>query len=208
MGKRPEVPFYMEWPVSPSDRGSLVTILRPVGQNKDQYKPKYHFQLGEREYSAIGFATVHWAFLEEALYKRTVLFARRARVRVPEDAHDLSFSRRIGALRVLVRTAVKDPKRRKWWSLVISRIGNENGIRQKIVHGSWSYDPRRPDRLFSSPRPSIGRWMEPFSDEKLSEFGQRAQSFPSSFSIRSLGRVPAPQSIGTETLHTRVDRSG
>ena len=34
------------------------------------------------------YAVVHWAFLEEALFKRTVLFARRAKVKTPPQAHD------------------------------------------------------------------------------------------------------------------------
>src|SRR5690348_12706595 len=104
----------------PPPQGNLLMILRPIGEPKPGERRRYaayYFDLGEREYSAIGFATVHWAFLEEAMFRRTVYFAKRARVRVPEHAHDLSFSRRIRALRLLMSAAVKNPKRKRWWNL-------------------------------------------------------------------------------------------
>jgi hypothetical protein len=157
-------------------KGSLLMVMRPVGEPKPGERVRYaayYFDLGEREYSSIGFATVHWAFLEEAMFRRTVYFAKRAKVRVPKEAHDLSFSRRIRALRLLMSTTVKNPKRKRWWNLIISAIAKENGIRQKIVHGLWSYNPRQPDRLYSSLRPSLGKWMTPFNVDSLSEFGER-----------------------------------
>jgi hypothetical protein len=155
----------------PPAHGSLVQILWPVRGSNDL--PSHEFDLGQREYAAIGYAVVHWAFLEEALFERTELFARRAKVKTPADAHDLSFNRRLGALRILIGTVVKDTRQRTWWNTLISKIGRENGVRQKIVHGLWSYDAKKPDRLFSRPRRSLGKWMTPFSDKKLLEFGGR-----------------------------------
>jgi hypothetical protein len=155
----------------PPSGASLLRIHYPASQGNGFVR--YDFDLGEREYAAIGYAIVHWAFLEEAIFKRTVLFARRAKVRTPREAHDLSFAQRIRALRILMNAVVKDPKRRKWWNALISRVGKENGLRQKIVHGLWSYNARHPERLFSSPRPSLGRWMTQLSAETLSGFGER-----------------------------------
>jgi hypothetical protein len=130
----------------------------------------YTFDMGIYEFAAIGEMTVHWAFLEEAMYKRTVLFAKRAKVKVPQDARDLSFSKRLRALRLLMQAVITHSEIRKRWNWLISAIGNANGTRQKITHGLWSYDARNPARLFSSPRPSVGKWLTPFNVEKIDEF--------------------------------------
>lgn len=155
----------------PPPSRSLLRIFKPLTANAGFMK--YDFDLGEREFAAIGHGTVHWAFLEEAMFKRTVLFARRAKVKVPADAHDLSFAKRLRALRLIINSTVKNSKRLQWWHDVLDEIGTQNGTRQKIVHGLWSYNARHPDRLFSNPRPSIGRWMTSFDVEKLFGFGLR-----------------------------------
>lgn len=160
----------------PPAKGDLLRIIYPLGEpdpGERRRFAQYHFDLGERELAAMGYATVQWAFLEESMFQRTALFAKRAKVKTPKDAHHFSFGKRIGALRVLVGATVKDPKRRAWWNSVISAIGKENGLRQKIVHGLWSYDPKHPERLFSSPRPSLGKWMTRFNVDSLFEFGER-----------------------------------
>jgi hypothetical protein len=176
---------------------SLLRIFIPVGKSAPGSRHQflaYDFDLGEREYYAIGHGTVHWAFLEEAMFKRTVLFARRAKVKVPADAHDLSFAKRLRALRTIVNAVVKNGKRLKWWHDVLDEIGTQNGTRQKIVHGLWSYNARHPDRLFSTPRPSLGRWMTPFDVEKLFGFGLRVGEL--SYALLNPSRGGRPRKDG------------
>jgi hypothetical protein len=55
----------------------------------------FDFEIGEKEYNGIGWAMVQWAFLEEVLYKRTALLARRARLKIPNEAHGVNFKHRL-----------------------------------------------------------------------------------------------------------------
>jgi hypothetical protein len=157
----------------PPPQGSLLMIFLSFDPKTPN---RFEFDMGEREMAAIGYATVHWAFMEEVLYTRTALLARRAKVQIPAAANDLSFSRRIRAFRLLVRATIKDQAVKERWNNLIARIAKENGIRQKIVHGLWSYDARKPHRLFSRPRRSLGTWATSFSAETLYEFGARVGS--------------------------------
>lgn len=154
----------------PPRRESLILTFRPVQRG---VLPSIEFDMGQLEHASIGYAVVHWAFLEWAMLHRSKLFARRAKMRLPKDAHDHSFAKRMRVLRGLIGVVLKDPKRRKWWYDMLSKIGKENGVRQIIVHGLWSYDPRRPERLFSSPRYDKGARLTPFTTENIFGFGRR-----------------------------------
>jgi hypothetical protein len=69
---------------TPPQHKSLLQILRPLVPG---VLPRFEFDMGLKEYGAIGYAIVHWAFLEEAIFKRTVLFAKRGKVRTLRDAY-------------------------------------------------------------------------------------------------------------------------
>lgn len=55
----------------------------------------------------IGLVVVHWAFLEYALFLRTVRMAQRAKLVVPKHALSFSFSRRLRAFRTVAERAIK-----------------------------------------------------------------------------------------------------
>ncbi len=154
----------------PPPQGNLLLIRKSL-DGKRKRPLSFAFDLGEHELSTIGLVMVQWAFMEEALYRRTVYFARRARVKIPSDASDLSFARRLRVLRLLVGSVLKDAKKLKWWNDLISEIAGANGNRQKVAHGLWTFDARNPARLYSRPRPILGKLLTPFNVEKLAEFG-------------------------------------
>jgi hypothetical protein len=156
----------------PPPQGTLLQVMKRLdGKSKRLFS--YTFDMGTNEYAAIGFVMVQWAFMEETLYRRTAYFARKAKVKIPKEASDLAFARRLRALRLLVEATLKDPKKRKWWSGLISEIAGANGKRQQVTHGLWSFDARDPSRLYSRPRPVLGKLLTPFNVEKLGEFGQQ-----------------------------------
>jgi hypothetical protein len=136
------------------EKQSLLRLVVPLpGSNECA---RYDFEIGMREYAALGLANVHWAFFEEVLYQSTAKLARRAGRRIPEEAKQLDFSRRLGALRQLA-VRMRDPmglKRDRLLKL-IPKIANANGTRQKLVHGIWDFDPGKPHRIFSRPRKGL-----------------------------------------------------
>jgi hypothetical protein len=83
--------------------------------------------------------------------------ARRARKRIPDEAKALDFNRRLQALRQLI-SRMRDPLgiQRDALLELLPKIANANGIRQKLVHGIWSFDPRQPNRLLSRSRKGLG----------------------------------------------------
>jgi hypothetical protein len=129
----------------------------------------YEFELGPWELAGIGHVIVHWAFLEAALLYRTKAFAKRARVSVPRDAHNFSFTRRLRVLRELMLMATRDTKAKKRWENLISRIANAEGRRHEITHGLWSYDPTQIERLWAHDRRGVR--ADNFDFRSLHEFG-------------------------------------
>lgn len=136
----------------------------------DQTPLRTHLDLTERECAAIGLAVTQWAFLESAIYKRTVKLAKLAKIPIPSCAESLSFTKRLRALRCLGDSHYKSEKRCTELAALVCRIGTAEGRRHKIIHGIWTYDPRKPDQLWSSGyRPNLGG-KERFDVAKLIAF--------------------------------------
>ena len=149
--------------------GELLHIMIPTGK---EMRPHYMILMGEKEYAALGFAGVQWAFLEEMLYIATFRLYKRAGRKLPVAAESLDFSRRIGALNELLRD-MGPPDAQKYFMKLSAKIGNANGTRQRLTHGVWSYDAKNPMRLYSRSRKGVPvrSHVEPFDLAKLWKFG-------------------------------------
>jgi hypothetical protein len=131
-------------------------------------RPSFHFDLTGEEFCSIGMVVVQWAYLEHAVFERTVQLAQRYRLPVPENALSTSFSRRLRALREFANTVIKREATKKHFANLVSRIARAEGYRHRVAHGLWSYNPRRLEQLWSlSYRRSN---VEPFNVKKLTDF--------------------------------------
>lgn len=147
---------------------SLLRMVTPANKKELCW---YYLDLGEKEYAALGFAGVQWAFFEEMLYVATARLYRRSRRKIPKGAKSLEFSRRAAAFGEAVKR-VKDPVRREILSGLLPKIGNANGTRQKLTHGIWGYDAKNPLRLYSRSREGapVRPHIDPFDISKLWKF--------------------------------------
>ena len=137
----------------------------------DSGRLAYEFDIGLKEYGAIGYVIVHWAFLEYALFYRTKTFAKRAKVSVPRNARNFSFSKRLTTLRELMLITIQDQKTKDRWLNLISRIANAERQRHRIAHGLWSYDPTRIERLWTRSANTKSKHAMGFDVTSLGEFG-------------------------------------
>lgn len=131
----------------------------------------YDFEISMKEFGAIGRVIVHWAFLEYALYYRTKAFTKRAKVAIPKNARNFSFSKRLSVLRELMLMTIRDQKTKERWLNLISRIANAEGKRHRIAHGLWSYDPTRIERLWTHSANTNSQRAFNFDFISLGEFG-------------------------------------
>lgn len=186
--------------------GSLLRIIILPGQNK---LPGMDFDIGEREFSSIGFATVHWAFLEFALHRRTVKMATRAKCAVPIDASNFSFTRRLRAFREVVNQTVKQPKTKKKWLDISDNISRVEGLRHKVTHSLWSYNARNPEKLWAHDRRSEKSKSEPFDPDKINELGASigVLSFALMFP-RGPSDVPRPSSYMSRSFQLMIQGKG
>ena len=129
------------------------------------------FDVSEPEYSAIGFTTVHWSFLEFALYYRTVIIAADAGVAIPDDAKSATFTRRLAAFRILVEEVAQPARARTRWLGLAGRITTVAGQRGRVTHGLWSYNARQPDRLWATDQRNPNARSEAFDPDKINELG-------------------------------------
>ncbi len=124
-------------------RMGLLQAVFAVGSSKAE---RFEFELDEKELCAVGYAIVHWSFLEHALLQATEGIAAELGIEVSADARQDSFRRRLVGFKSVV-AQVKDERARKHLDLVADKIATENGFRQKITHGIWAYDAADPDVL-------------------------------------------------------------
>jgi hypothetical protein len=124
-------------------RASLLQALFPPGK---AHAERYEFDLDQQELAALGYAVAHWAFMEEALLQATVGIAADLGISEPSGARQDAFRARLRAFSTVAEQIPDEPTRTRFVSLV-GRISNENGLRQKLVHGLWSFDMADPDCL-------------------------------------------------------------
>lgn len=107
------------------------------------------FELDEGEYAAIGRVMVQWAFLEHGIYEMSAGIAEIVGVELPEDARSTSFSRRLRVLRDLVTAHANDAEKARMIGL-IDRVANVEQDRHQVAHGTWEWEPEKPDILRAS----------------------------------------------------------
>jgi hypothetical protein len=147
----------------------LLLVGRPIGT-----KVPWHiaFDISEKEYMLFGSIVFYWSFLEHALRVRTLALARLARVPVPVEAKNNDFRTRLGAFRKLVEALpANDPTQQKWLK-VVKRIERAKAGREHIAHNFWTYNPKKPDQLWSIDLRRKGARSEPFDSEKLQKLGR------------------------------------
>lgn len=129
------------------------------------------FELDESECAAIGRVTAHWAYLEHVVFSVTKGIAEVVGVNIPNDALNMSFSRRLGAMRVLVEQHAEPPERKRMERL-IGMIANAEQDRHKMTHALWDWDPQNPERIHASsfrPRFEFEKSFDAASLHKLAD---------------------------------------
>jgi hypothetical protein len=147
---------------------SLLLIGRPIGNSGIPWHVA--FDISQREYALFGSIIFYWSFLEHALRVRTVALARRANIAIPPDASNSDFRRRLGAFRKLVKETTSKPSQQKWLA-VIKRIERAKAGRERIAHNFWTYNPKKPDQLWSTDMRRTGARSEPFDVKRLMQLG-------------------------------------
>ncbi|GEM_PF-2917359 len=107
------------------------------------------FELDAEEYAAIGRVMAQWAYLEHGLYEMSSGIAEIVGITLPEDARSVSFSRRLRVLRDLVMTHAPDHERKRMIRL-LDRIANVEQDRHQVAHGTWDWEPSKPELLRAS----------------------------------------------------------
>jgi hypothetical protein len=78
----------------------------------------------------------------------------------------------IDALIDALGVAVKSSTARLKWERIASRIANAKSKRDAISHHFLTYNPRRPDQLWSTNFARPGSRSEPLDEDKLMELGR------------------------------------
>jgi hypothetical protein len=156
----------------------------------------YYLDLGEKEYTALGFAGVQWAFLEEMLYIATARLYRRCRRKIPGGAKSLDFSRRVAAFGEAVKRIRNNPPLKDILGSLIPKMGNANGTRQKLTHGIWGYDAKNPMRLYSRSREGapVRPHIDPFDIPKLWKFSTSVGELSLALDVLTDPKLPAEPS--------------
>ncbi len=159
----------------PTHRGKRPqhASLVMVGLSLDgKSPPLVDFQLTEREYSTIGFVTVHWAYLEYALLDRTLNLARKARLKPPAEALSSRFKDRVDALKKIGERALKrNPELEKLRDL-LKRVEGAYSQGLKLTHGHLTYNAQKPDLLWATLFLKPGARSESLSIKKLVDFAR------------------------------------
>jgi hypothetical protein len=129
--------------------------------------PGIAFELTERELAAIGEVTVQWAYLEDQIFEMTLALAEALGAASPDKAPHFSFSRRLGYLKDLLKTAVcTDEEFRQGQFRLIHRIERLAVDRHRVTHGLWDWDGDPYTPIVSSRKPKH-EFTERFDFEKL-----------------------------------------
>lgn len=147
----------------------LLLVAQPTGND---FPGSVAFDISEKEYMLFGSIIFYWSFLEHALRIRTVALAKSARVPIPEGARNIDFRTRLGAFRKLVESLKTTEATKLKWLKVIKRIERAKSGREHIAHNFWTYNPRKPDQLWSTNLQRKEARSEPFNIDKLQMLGR------------------------------------
>lgn len=123
-----------------------ASLLNAVFQPGSSTADSFHFDFEEKELAAIGYAVVHWSFLENAVLEATAAIADAVGRALPEAAKSDAFRPRLRAFLEMIEL-IKDEEARKYYVDLHARITNANNKRQHLVHGIWSFDLADPNFL-------------------------------------------------------------
>jgi 5'-deoxynucleotidase YfbR-like HD superfamily hydrolase len=132
----------------------------------------FHFNFAREECGVIGLAVVQWAFLENALFERTKALAKRGKKRLPEDAKNFSFKRRMMTFRNLVKQVIKNNSTQHKYLQLADKIANCAQTRNKLAHGLWEFNPRQPERLLNISRSRIAS----FDIQAIAKFADKVKT--------------------------------
>jgi hypothetical protein len=102
----------------------------------------------------------------------------------------------------LISHGVKHSRTGTRWLRVANEIGNANGLRQKVVHSVWGYNPRDPELLWASDRRPKGRKHHaPLDVDTINDLGRKigALSFELMFP-RGLSDALQPRAFASRSL--------
>jgi hypothetical protein len=148
---------------------SLLQVVFPPGK---PHAERYEFDLDGQELAALGYAIAHWAFMEEALLQATVGIAADLGISEPSGARQDAFRARLRAFSTAAEQIPDEPIR-TWFMSLVGRISNENGLRQRLVHGLWSFDMADPDCLLVEKPDEHGGKRLAVNTERIIAFAQR-----------------------------------
>jgi hypothetical protein len=154
---------------SPPLHEDLLLIGKPIGTSGIPWH--IAFDISESEYMLFGSVVFYWSFLEHALRVRTIALAKLAKVTVPAEANNYDFRRRLAAFRRLVETSVKSETAKQKWLNVIKRIEQAKAGREHVAHNFWTYNPKKPDQLWSTDMRRRGARSGPFDVDRLRKLG-------------------------------------
>src|SRR5262249_43529712 len=103
--------------------------------------------LTQDEVTAVGYVTTQWAFLEHVILVDTIRLAHKLKIQVPNDASNLSFTRRLRAWRTLVQQSRQRKSTKERLLKLASQFANAENKGHQITHGLWQWQVSSPHRL-------------------------------------------------------------
>jgi hypothetical protein len=148
------------------------SLLRAVFPTDEKSKARIDFDLSERECALIGLANVHWAYLEHRLLMATKEIAEELGIALPHTATPNAFNERLADFRLVVQQIPEEAAKTRF-AEIANKISNENGFRQKLVHGIWSYDSVNPETLHVEVSRSHNPPRAFFQENQIRDFALR-----------------------------------
>ena len=147
----------------------IVVISELTGPGRKIIEP----ELGDPEYAALGKVTAQWAYLEHAMFVRTLQVADEVGQALPEEAEHLSFKRRFRAFRGLVEQNKETLPSADQLLKIADRIANLMDDRHRVTHGIWSFKRGQARTIVASSfRPKVN-FERPFNIDRIWELSRR-----------------------------------
>lgn len=150
-------------------RRALINARFPPGQ---EYADSLDFDLDVKEYAALGYAVAQWAYMEDALLKATEGIAEAIEKPFPAEARSDAFRPRLRAFYDLIQL-IPSPDAKKLYLDLHARITTENGLRQILTHGLWSFDASDPKVLIVDKPSAAGGSFKLLNQNGIVDFAIR-----------------------------------